>query len=325
MIIIRLGNIYLITNQTNQKKYVGQTARDIDVRFVEHCSETRGHSRLHNAIQAEGFRNFKVSLLEQVPLDQLDEREKYWIAELNTQNPDIGYNIAPGGKNNFNPYKKIQVVENGLIFDSKEEMSRLLQQTTAWSMRFISSQIRKVLDNNDTFFNYHLIEMPPETVPSDDDVLIDWIKTLNIQYQGKHIFCEELNQEFDTISQASQYLLENNLYKTESKTPLQSLITSISKNLRGKTEYVNGVQEFHFQYVPGKTTKQPGSDNNFQPKKIYCPELDKTFGSLTEAGHYFIDNKIWQGIVFKTAKCRISDIIRGVFPDYRGYTFKEIE
>ena len=89
MIIIRLGNIYLITNQINQKKYVGQTARDIDVRFVEHCSETRGHSRLHNAIQTEGFRNFKVSLLEQVQLNQLEEREKKRIAKLNTQNPDI--------------------------------------------------------------------------------------------------------------------------------------------------------------------------------------------------------------------------------------------
>lgn len=326
---LRKGFIYLITNNVNQKKYVGQTARDIDTRFSEHCAEKRGYSRLHNAIQKYGWQNFKVEQLEQVSLDQLDEREKYWIKEMGTRNPEVGYNIALGGKSNFNSYNKIEVVENGLIFDSQEEMSRVIQKVTSWNKRFIASTIHQALEQNKTFLKYHLVVRPPETIPSDDDVLVDWAKTLNIKYQGKHIYCEELDLEFETIGQAAQYLIENNLYATRSKTPIQSVISSISQNIHGKSEYINGVQAaLHFQEVPGATTKQPGykdKEKLFQKKTIYCPEIDRTFIGIEEAAKYFLNNGIWKNIKIKTAKLRISDVIRGVFQDYKGYSFKEVE
>lgn len=326
---MRKGFIYLITNKLNQKKYVGQTARDIYTRFDEHCTEKRGHSKLHNAIQKYGWLNFKVEPLEEVPLDQLDEREQYWIKKLDTRNPEIGYNIASGGKLNFNPYNKVKIVENGLVFDSQEEMGRMIHETTSWSKRFIVDSIRRSLKDNKPFLNYHLVIESPETIPSDDDVLLDWIKTLNIKHQGKHVYCEELNLEFDTIAQAAQYLIENNLYITQSKTPIQSVLTSISKNIHGKTEYIKGTEGvLHFQEVPGATTKQSGcTDKNkiFQKKVVYCPELDKTFNSIDEAAKYFIDNEIWVNIKLKTAKLRISDIVRGAFQAYKGYSFKEVK
>ena len=34
---MKKGYIYLITDKTNNKKYVGQTSRDIWTRFEEHC------------------------------------------------------------------------------------------------------------------------------------------------------------------------------------------------------------------------------------------------------------------------------------------------
>lgn len=317
----RLGSIYLITDNTNGKKYVGQTCRDIDTRFAEHCTEKRGHSKLHKAIQEKGWRNFSISLIEQVPLSQLDEREIYWIKELDTQN--TGYNISPGGKFVNYKYPKVLVVENNLVFDSKEDMSRLFHQTTSWSIQFLSEKFKEVIENGQEFLGYHFQSTMNYENASDDDVLIDWIKTLNIKFQGKHIYCIELNKQFDTIAEAAQYLLDNQLYNTTSKTPIQSLVTSISKNANRKTEYVNGVNgALHFEFTPG-STKQPGGD--FNTTKIYCPELDKIFDSQVEAGHYFIDNNIWTGIKFKTAKIRISDVVRGAFPDYRGYTFKKIE
>ena len=325
---MRLGNIYLITNKINQKKYVGQTARDIDKRFDEHCSEKRGHSRLHNAIQKYGWQNFEISLIEQIPIEEMDEREQYWIKKLNTRNPEVGYNIAPGGKQSFNPYNKVEVLENGLIFDSKEDMGRLISQTTSWSIRYITDTIKDCLNENKTFLGYHLVLKPPETIPSDDDVLIDWIKTLNIKYQGKHVYCKELDLEFETIAQAAKYLIDNNLYVTTSKTPIQSVTTSISQNIRGVTNSIKGTQgELHFLQAPG-TTKQQGfleTKKIFQKKKIYCAELNKTFESINEAANYFIDNKIWTKIVVKTARLRISDVVRGAFPDYKGYTFREVE
>lgn len=320
---MKKGYIYLITNKLNNKQYVGQTARDVETRFLEHCSETRGHSKLHNAIQKYGWQNFKVETLEEVSLTELDEREIYWINKLQTR--DKGYNIAPGGITFCAEYPQVQVVENGLIFDSKEDLGRLMSQVTSWNIGFIKDKIRSIINTDKAFLGYHFIHPEGHPAPSDTDVLIDWIKTLNIQHQGKHIYSIELEKEFDTIAAAAQYLIENKLYVTQSKTPIQSVVTAISKQLRGKTDYINGAQgPLHFEYVPGATTKQKGSSNIFSTNKVYCPQLDKTFNSQIEAANYMIDNNIWTGIKLKTAKLRISDIVRGAFPDYKGYTFIKV-
>ena len=321
---MKLGSIYLITDKTNGKQYVGQTSRDIDTRFREHCTEKRGNSKLHKAIQEKGWQNFSVELIEEVPLEQLDEKEIYWIKKLDTKNN--GYNSTDGGKQwrIRNDWKKVQVVENGLIFDSKEEMGRMISSLTSWSLGFITDSLSRIINKqNKDFLGYHLIYLPPETLHSDYDELEDWIKTLNIRYQGKHIYCYELDMEFETIAQAAKYLLDHKLYETKSKTPIQSLVTSISKNIRGKTSQIQGAnQSFTFIKVPG-TTKQ-NSTQTFKRVKIYCPELDKTFESQVEAADYFLKNNLWTGITSKTAKLRISDVVRGAFPDYKGYTFKKV-
>lgn len=316
---MRLGSIYLITDKANGKQYVGQTARDVETRFLEHCSERRGHSKLHEAIQEKGWQNFEWRVIEQVPLDKLDERERYWIKELNTR--ENGYNIAVGGKDTiFTEWPRVQVAENDLVFDSKEDMARIFNKVTSWSINFLRSRFKRAIANNEELFGYHFIQVASSTIPSDPDVLEDWIKTLNIQFQGKHIYCYEIDKEFDTIAEAAKYFLDNGLYVTQSRTPLQSLVTSIGKVVNGKTEYIQGVNEqYTFDKVPGSTKQKGGKD--FSKKKVYCPQIDKTFESQVEAAHYFIDNKIWTGIVFKTAKLRISDVVRGAFPDYRGYTF----
>lgn len=319
---MRKGYIYLITNKINNKQYIGQTSRDVDTRFQEHYSNTRGYSKLHNAIQKYGWQNFKVETIEEVPLDSLDEREKYWINKLDTR--DKGYNI-PSSDNNFcKEYFQIQVVENGLVFDSKEEMVRLFQQTTSWGYS-IKQVFNRIIDTKETFCGYHFITPEGHPEPSDDDILTDWIKTLNIRYQGKHIYCLELKQEFETIGQAAQYFLENHLYETTSKTPVQSLTTSISKVLRGKINEIFGVsQMYHFEYVPGATTKQEESEISYQAIPIFCPQLNMTFKTQSEAATYMIENKIWTGIKLKTARIRISDIIRGAFTEYKGYTFTRV-
>ena len=46
--------------------------------------------------------------------------------------------------------------------------------------------------------------------------------------------------------------------------------------------------------------------------------------SQIEMAKYFLDNKIWTGIKLKTAKMRISDVVNGNFPDYKGYTFQKV-
>lgn len=99
-------NIYKITDRTNNKVYVGQTKRDIYKRFAEHINKALHSERkndkalaLYIAINNHKPENFYVELLEKVEgtPKQVDEREIYWIAELDSTNPDKGYNLDKGG------------------------------------------------------------------------------------------------------------------------------------------------------------------------------------------------------------------------------------
>lgn len=325
----RMGYIYLITNKIDGMKYVGQTSRDIDTRFEEHCTEKRGNSRLHNAIQKYGWLNFQVEELECVPIEELDEKEKYWIDKLDTFNN--GYNLTLGGFNtNFNVahHQHIRIVENGLIIGSKEELARLISETTSWwTVSHLRKLLADIIEEGRDFLGYHIepVEIPSLEYLSDENVIIDWIKTLNAKFIGKHVYCPELQMEFNTVGEAAKYLIDNGLYTGSSKTPIQSLVTSIGKILKGKTNYIKSINgNLRFISMPG-STKNLGGRNSFSGTKVYCPEIDKYFESQIDAAKYLVENNIWTGIKLKTARLRISNIVNGIFPNYRGLTFQRIE
>jgi group I intron endonuclease len=92
-----MRTIYLITNVTNQKKYIGQT-KNLKRRLKSHFkgSKLREHS-FARAIRKYGQENFEVSILEECDDDTVDSRERYWIEKFNTMNPEFGYNLESGG------------------------------------------------------------------------------------------------------------------------------------------------------------------------------------------------------------------------------------
>lgn len=88
--------IYKITKISNGKSYIGQS-NNIERRFKEH--QQKGASSripLDIAIQKYGVHAFTYEILEECPLDKLNEREKYWINYYDTINN--GYNCLPGGE-----------------------------------------------------------------------------------------------------------------------------------------------------------------------------------------------------------------------------------
>ena len=53
---------------------------------------------MHQAVRKHGWDEFEISILEnEVPIEQLNQREMHWIAELRTKRP-AGYNLTDGGK-----------------------------------------------------------------------------------------------------------------------------------------------------------------------------------------------------------------------------------
>lgn len=91
------AGIYEIKNKINGKIYVGQS-NDIDRRFIEHCSPTRyltSHIPVEWAIHKYGKNNFEFKILEECHVNELNEKETFWIKKLNTV--EKGYNCNEGG------------------------------------------------------------------------------------------------------------------------------------------------------------------------------------------------------------------------------------
>jgi group I intron endonuclease len=82
--------IYKTTNLINGKIYVGQDSYN--------DSDYYGSGTIIKlAINKHGKENFKKEILEHCSLENLNDRECYWIRKLQSQNKDVGYNICNGG------------------------------------------------------------------------------------------------------------------------------------------------------------------------------------------------------------------------------------
>lgn len=81
--------IYKITNKLNGKSYVGQSV-NIQHRWYQHCHTDELY--IDKAIQKYGKQMFIFEVIELCKVDNLDERETYWIHFCNTLVPN-GYNL----------------------------------------------------------------------------------------------------------------------------------------------------------------------------------------------------------------------------------------
>ena len=139
--------IYRITNKINGKPYIGQTTRTLEERIYEHrhCKTTT----LGKAIQKYGWENFTVEILEVCEtLEQMNEREKFWIAKCNSIAPN-GYNLTEGGNNGLLSDEvclKISVANTGKK-RSAETCKRISESKTGTKMpektRALMSAMRK--------------------------------------------------------------------------------------------------------------------------------------------------------------------------------------
>jgi hypothetical protein len=103
------GDIYCVTSPSG-KQYIGQAIKVLSNgkkhgylgRWKHHLNEAKNFKMcsvaLDNAIRKYGNENFKIELLKECLLDELDYWENYYINEYNTLHPN-GYNLITGRTN----------------------------------------------------------------------------------------------------------------------------------------------------------------------------------------------------------------------------------
>lgn len=94
-----MGVIYKITNPSG-KIYVGKTY-DLRKRINSHKYSAKKDKNiiLYSSIKKYGWENHKLEVIENLEDDLLNEREMYWIKELNTYRYEntMGMNMTKGG------------------------------------------------------------------------------------------------------------------------------------------------------------------------------------------------------------------------------------
>ncbi len=96
------SGIYIIENLINGKKYVG-SAKNVDKRWYQHKytlnNNTHDNSYLQKAWNKHGKDNFNFIIIEDVIIENLLEREQYYIDLYDVCNRKKGYNLAPTAGN----------------------------------------------------------------------------------------------------------------------------------------------------------------------------------------------------------------------------------
>ena len=94
--------IYKIENLINGKVYIGQS-RNIEKRWTAHRTRPFNQnskqydSPLYRSIRKYGIENFSFVVLEETLIEDLDNKEKYWIEYYGSNNKENGYNLTDGG------------------------------------------------------------------------------------------------------------------------------------------------------------------------------------------------------------------------------------
>ena len=114
--------IYKYTNKANGKIYIGRSV-DIKRRKWEHLHNPSQYSYFDQTLIKIGEDKFEFEVIEICSVDELKEREKYWIKFYNCcvlDNRSGGYNLTRGGeeyRSEENPWAHLSMVQVNEIID----------------------------------------------------------------------------------------------------------------------------------------------------------------------------------------------------------------
>lgn len=205
-----MGYIYCITNLTNQKKYIGKTIYSVTKRFQEHCLDSKKERcekrPLYDAMNKYGIENFIVEELLECDNEELSSYEILFIEKYNTYKE--GYNATKGG-------------DGSILFD----YNKIIKDYTSNEVMTIKETARINKCSVDTVSNildlYH--------IEKHDQKKLNAKSIEQLDLDGNYI------QTFESISDATNWLVENKYLKEFSRGAKQKL--TMCANGKRKTAY----------------------------------------------------------------------------------------
>lgn len=238
------GVIYKITNNINNKCYIGQTTRKngFDERYNYNFKKYCHNEYLKRAIDKCGIENFTIDKEFYIAYskDELNQKETELIKQYKSDDFEYGYNMKSGGDNGKPSSKtKLKILENQNIkpiyCKTTNEIflcSKDVEKKYGIGRKNIINQCNgiKLKYRKNTFYNHKLN------------------KYLEFEYynhskNSKPIICITTNQIFKSISVAEKSL---NINK---KTLSSSFRYNKDKDKKVITLYKNSINELKFMYL----------------------------------------------------------------------------
>ena len=139
------GIIYLVTNKTTSKQYIGLSIETLKDRWNGHIDSAKkgeytNKYSLQTAIRKYGKKDFLIEEIDTgTSLDDLEDKEKYWIEKLETLFPN-GFNLNKGGSGGGSNTKPI--ILDGKKFKSRKEATKYVSETRGVSIEAGKWRIR---------------------------------------------------------------------------------------------------------------------------------------------------------------------------------------
>ena len=124
-----ITGIYKITNLINNHCYIGQS-RNIEKRWNSHKSALNSSDAklknypLYKAFSKYGLENFSFEVVEECPIEMLNDKERYWIIYYQPE-----YNQTIGGDYKIIPqkltYEQVQEIQKILLSDKNGNVSHV--------------------------------------------------------------------------------------------------------------------------------------------------------------------------------------------------------
>lgn len=204
-----MGYIYKITNNINNKIYIGQTSLSLSERFKQHCkdafNEKLKNRPLYRAINKYGIEHFTIEAIEECPNNELAEKEIYWIAYY--KGYEDGYNATRGG-------------EGTLIYNHELIVKRLLEHPYA-------IDIAKEFNCSQSLIYLIAKENNIKLKNKGNDFFIKNKKMVH-QYTKDGVYI----QSFDSTVSAAKWCCENNKCNNSTPSGARSHIGEVARGQR---------------------------------------------------------------------------------------------